>query len=51
MPEVIKHLLRAPQGAAGLFILLLALLMVVAGGHIGNLVGPKLRELELSSSP
>jgi hypothetical protein len=25
--------------------------VVVAGGHIGHLVGPKLRELELNSSP
>lgn len=40
----------------GFFILLLAVVgfgvvVVVAGGHIGSLVGPRLRELELNSSP
>ena len=40
----------------GFLVLLLAvvsfaLVVVVAGGHIGKVVGPKLRELELNSSP
>ena len=40
----------------GFFVLLLAVVsfgvvVVVAGGHVGNLVGPRLRELELNSSP
>ena len=40
----------------GFLVLLLAVVgfgvvMVVAGGHIGDLVGPALRELELNSSP
>ena len=40
----------------GFVVLLLAVVgfgvaVVVAGGHIGDLVGPKLRELELNSSP
>lgn len=34
MPDLLKRLLRSPQGAAGLFILLLALLMVCGGSHI-----------------
>jgi hypothetical protein len=40
----------------GFLVLLLAVVgfgvvVVVAGDHIGHLVGPKLRELELNSSP
>ncbi|WP_308564182.1 ABC transporter permease [uncultured Klebsiella sp.] len=34
MPEILKRLLRSPQGAAGVLILLLALLMVVGGAQI-----------------
>ncbi len=34
MSDLVKHLLRSPQGAAGLFILLVALLMVCGGAHI-----------------
>jgi len=40
----------------GFLVLLVALVgfgavMVIAGGHIGDVVGPRLRELELNSSP
>ena len=40
----------------GFIVLLLAVLafgivIVIAGGYLGNLVGPRLRELELNSSP
>jgi hypothetical protein len=28
-----------------------AVVLIVAGGHLGTLVGPTLRELELQSSP
>ncbi|UXO70772.1 ABC transporter permease [Pantoea dispersa] len=34
MPEILKRLLRSPQGAAGVLILLLALLMVAGGAHV-----------------
>ncbi|CAM3562871.1 peptide ABC transporter permease [Rouxiella silvae] len=34
MRDVIKHLVRSPQGAVGLFILIFAALMVLGGAHI-----------------
>lgn len=34
MPEILKRLLRSPQGAAGVLIILLALLMVAGGAHV-----------------
>ncbi|MBY4839915.1 ABC transporter permease [Pantoea sp. DY-5] len=34
MPDMLKRLLRSPQGAAGVLIILLALLMVVGGAHV-----------------
>ncbi|MEA5100924.1 ABC transporter permease [Pantoea sp. S18] len=34
MPDILKRLLRSPQGAAGVLIILLALLMVVGGAHV-----------------
>jgi len=34
MPEISKRLLRSPQGAAGVLIILLALLMVAGGAHV-----------------
>lgn len=34
MPDILKRLLRSPQGAAGVFIILLALLMVAGGAHV-----------------
>ncbi|BAN97237.1 binding-protein-dependent transport systems inner membrane component [Plautia stali symbiont] len=34
MPEILKRLLRSPQGAAGMLILLLALLMVAGSAHV-----------------
>jgi len=34
MPDILKRLLRSPQGAAGVLIILLALLMVAGGAHV-----------------
>lgn len=34
MRDVMKHLIRSPQGAVGLFILVVAALMVCGGAHI-----------------
>ena len=34
MPDILKRLLRSPQGGAGFAILLLAFLMVVGGAHV-----------------
>lgn len=34
MPEIVKRLLRSPQGAVGVLITLLASLMVIGGAHI-----------------
>ena len=34
MPEILNRLLRSPQGAAGVLIILLALLMVAGGAHV-----------------
>jgi len=34
MPEIIKRLLRSPQGAVGVLITLLASLMVIGGAHV-----------------
>jgi len=34
MPEILKRLLRSPQGVAGVLIILLALLMVAGGAHV-----------------
>ena len=34
MPDILKRLLRSPQGAVGVLIILLSLLMVVGGAHV-----------------
>ena len=34
MPDIFKRLLRSPQGAAGLFILFIAVLIIIGGVHI-----------------